>query len=188
MDNHFYQSPFSWRYGSDRMREIWSVKHTRMIWREIWAALAEVESEFGLVDSAQAAALRDQVKEVDLERSFEIEARVNHDLVAELEVYGEQCPEAKGILHLGATSMDIKDNALVLQSIQALGLILDQSRDLLLQTAELIKDHARTPVLGYTHLQPAEPTTLGYRLAQPAQDIYNIHGELQRFLREIQEL
>ena len=100
MNSNSYQSPFSWRYGSDEMREIWSDQNIRRIWRQIWAVLAEVQTEFGLVTSEQAEALGENVNQIDLKRSLEVEARLKHDLAAELEVFGEQCPSAKGILHL----------------------------------------------------------------------------------------
>ena len=185
MNNETYQSPYTWRYGSEDMRELWSVLSTRRIWRKIWVALAEVEVDYGLVSKDQAAALRKKANEVDLERSLQVEKDVKHDLVAELTVFGEQCPEAKGILHLGATSMDIKDNALILQQKKAIEQILTRSRALLILLAEKIKKWADTPVLGYTHLQPAEPTTLGYRLAQPAQDLMYSHHDLDLFQMEM---
>ncbi|MCK5793803.1 MAG: adenylosuccinate lyase, partial [Anaerolineales bacterium] len=86
MDNSIYQSPFSWRYGSDEMRKIWSVHNTRTLWRRIWAALAEVQVEYGLVSSHQAALLKNKVDEVDLSRSLELESKLQHDLMAELKV------------------------------------------------------------------------------------------------------
>jgi len=111
MDNSTYQSPFSWRYGSDEMRKIWSVHNTRLLWRKIWVALAEVQVDYGLVSSDQAASLKTKADEINLSRSLEMESQLQHDLMAELKVFAGQCPDAGGILHLGATSMDIKDNA-----------------------------------------------------------------------------
>ena len=172
MINHTnYQSPFSWRYGSEDMRAVWSVEKTRLLWRKIWVALAEAQVSYGLVTSEQAGSLAEQAKNLDLVRSFELEKDLKHDLMAELTVFGECCPDAQGILHLGATSMDIKDNALIMQQIEALGLILRQLEQLLSILAEGIRDLADLPLLGYTHLQPAEPTTLGYRLAGYGQHI-----------------
>jgi adenylosuccinate lyase len=181
MDNSIYQSPFSWRYGSDEMRKIWSVHNTRVLWRRIWVALAEVQVDYGLVSSAQAASLKNKADEIDLSRSLEMESQLQHDLMAELKVFAGQCPDAGGILHLGATSMDIKDNAGVLQQKSALDLILQRSKELLVVLSRLILEWVDTPLIGFTHLQPAEPTTLGYRLAQPAQDLLKYHQELIRF-------
>lgn len=185
MDNSTYQSPFSWRYGSDEMRKIWSVHSTRALWRRIWVSLAEVQVDYGLVSSDQAASLKDKAAEIDLPRSLELESQLQHDLMAELKVFAEQCPEAGGILHLGATSMDIKDNAGVLQQKSALELILQRSREVLSVLSRLILEWVDTPLIGFTHLQPAEPTTLGYRLAQPAQDLLKYHQDLTRFADEI---
>ncbi len=170
-DQKTYQSPFSWRYGSPQMREIWGEYNTRLLWREIWVSLAEIQHEYQLVTADQAVELRTNAGEIDLAQSSKIEEQIHHDLMAELQVFANQCPSAGGILHLGATSMDIKDNALILQLKDALGLILQELRDLLEVMASLIDRWAELPMIGFTHLQPAEPTTLGYRLAQPAQDL-----------------
>jgi len=170
-DQKTYQSPFSWRYGSQQMREIWGEYHTRLLWREIWANLAEVQTGYKLVTDEQAAEIRSRVEDIDLELSSEVEGNIQHDLMAELEVFAKQCPTAGGILHLGATSMDIKDNAVIIQLKVALKLILEELWQLLEVLTGLIDRWADLPVIGFTHLQPAEPTTLGYRLAQPAQDL-----------------
>jgi adenylosuccinate lyase len=181
MDNLTYKSPFSWRYGSDEMRKIWSLQNTRALWRSIWVSLAEVQVDYGLVSLNQISSLKNKVDEIDLSLSLELESQLQHDLMAELKVFADQCPDAGGILHLGATSMDIKDNAGVLQQKSALNLILQRSEEVLIVLSRLILEWADTPVIGFTHLQPAEPTTLGYRLAQPAQDLLNYHMELVRF-------
>ncbi len=184
-DQTAYQSPFSWRYGSQEMRELWSVKGTRLLWRKIWTALAEAQIPFGLVTTEQAAELGSKASDLNLDRSFELELELKHDLVAELTAFAEQCPSAGGILHLGATSMDIKDNALVMQQKEALELILAQIRQLLIQIADRIQEWADLPLMGYTHLQAAEPTTLGYRLAGYGQDLLIGYLDLAAFSRQI---
>jgi adenylosuccinate lyase len=175
-----YLSPFSWRYGTDDMRRLWSEQHKRRLWRRIWVALAETQSEFGLVTPAQVEDLRYHADEVDVERSLAIEADIHHDLMAEVKAFAEQCPVGGGIIHLGATSMDIEDNADALRVRAALDLALDSLAKLLVRFAELIEQYADTPVIAFTHLQPAEPTTLGYRLAMYAQDLLEdyttVHG------------
>ncbi len=176
-----YQSPFSWRYGSDALRQIWSETHKRKIWRKIWVALAEVQSTFDLVSQEQLEELRKYQDQIDLERSLAVEARIKHDLMAEILVYGEQCPSSEGIIHLGATSMDIKDNAVVLQIKDSLKILREQLEILLLEFAAKIEDYADYPVMGFTHLQPAEPTTLGYRFAQYGQDLLLSYQELRAF-------
>lgn len=178
-DQKTYQSPFSWRYGSQQMREIWGEYHTRLLWREIWASLAEVQIGYKLVTDEQAAEIRSKVEDIDLDLSSKVEGKIQHDLMAELEVFAKQCPTAGGTLHLGATSMDIKDNAVIIQLKVALKLILEELLQLLEVLAGLIDRWADLPVIGFTHLQPAEPTTLGYRLAQPAQDLLACYLEFK---------
>ncbi|MHC1785305.1 MAG: lyase family protein [Anaerolineaceae bacterium] len=175
-----YLSPFSWRYGSQEMRSIWSEVHKRRTWRKIWVALANCQAPFGLVTVGQAAELESRRGDVDIEQSLKIEAKIHHDLMAELKVFAEQCPSAGGIIHLGATSMDIEDNAEVLRMREALALLLPALETLLLTFAEKIEKYAGLPTMAFTHLQPAEPTTLGYRLAAYAQDILEDYRHLSR--------
>jgi adenylosuccinate lyase len=184
-DQSSYQSPFSWRYGSQEMRDLWSVERTRLIWRRIWVALAEVQVSYGLVQAEQAASLAARATDLDLDRSTELEKELKHDLMAELTVFAEDCPDAGGILHLGATSMDIKDNALVIQQKEALDLILKRLKEVLNSFAGQIEQWADIPVMGYTHLQAAEPTTLGYRLAGYGQDLLMIYQQLADFSGEV---
>lgn len=166
-----YLSPFTWRYGSEAMRRLWSEQHKRLLWRRIWVALAEAQMAAGLVRPEQVADLAAHRDQVDLARAHEIEAEIHHDLMAEVRTYAEQCPIGGGIIHLGATSMDIEDNADALRVREALELVLAGLRDLLLAFAERIEATADAPTMAFTHLQPAEPTTTGYRLAQYAQDL-----------------
>jgi adenylosuccinate lyase len=172
-DYETYLSPYTWRYGSQAMRSIWSEVHKRQLWRRLWLALAEVQSEFDLVTDDQLDDLRDHVNKVNVSHALEIEAEIHHDLMAELRVYAEQCPTGGGILHLGATSTDIEDNADVLRQRQSLDLLLDELKVVLLLLTEEIDARADLPMIAFTHLQPAEPSTLGYRLAGYAQDLFN---------------
>ena len=167
-----YQSPFSWRYGSTEMRLIWSETNKRKLWRRIWVALASAQSEFGLVTSQQVAELKEHAAEIDMETALKIEAEIHHDLMAELKTYAAQCPTAGGVIHLGATSMDVEDNADVLRMRSALDLVLKELGTLLLALAQRMDESADLPIMAYTHLQPAEPSTLGYRLAVIAQDLF----------------
>jgi adenylosuccinate lyase len=170
-----YLSPFTWRYGSTEMRSIWSEVNKRVLWRRIWLTLAEVQSEYGLIRSEYIDELSARVNDVNIERSLEIESQIHHDLMAELKAYAEQCPLAGGSLHLGATSMDIEDNADVLRTRQSLDLILEKLGLLLADLADKINDWADVPIIALTHLQPAEPSTLGFRLCQYAQDLLEDH-------------
>jgi adenylosuccinate lyase len=165
-------SPFTWRYGSEAMRAIWSEMHKRKLWRRIWVALAEAQCNAGLVTPAQVEDLRCHQDEIDWERAQEIEEALRHDLMAEVRTYAEQCPMGGGIIHLGATSMDVEDNADALRLREALALIRQGLVEVLVTFVAQIEAHAERVIMAYTHLQPAEPTTLGYRLAQYAQDFY----------------
>jgi len=171
IDFENYQSPYSWRYSSQEMRNLWSEFNKRLLWRRIWVVLAEVQAKFGLVQPEQVADLRLRMEDIDVERALQIEAQIQHDLMAEVKTFAEQCAQGGGIIHLGATSVDVKDNATALQIRAALGLICSECRALLRILSSKIRELADLPVMAYTHLQPAEPTTLGYRLAQSAQDL-----------------
>jgi len=180
-----YQSPFSFRYASPEMRALWSESEKRKTWRRIWLALAQAQQKFGLVTSAQAEDLRAHVAEINLPRALEIEAEIHHDLMAEVRTYAEQAPLGGGIIHLGATSMDIEDNADALRLRAALDLTLRRLAALLAEFAAKIERYAATPLIAFTHLQPAEPSTLGYRLAMYAQDLLEEFRNLQRLRSQI---
>lgn len=164
-------SPFTWRYGSAEMRALWSEVHKRRTWRRIWLALARAQMRTGLVKAEQVADLEAHVEAIDFTRAEEIEARIHHDLMAEVQTYAEQCTLGGGIIHLGATSMDIEDNADALRLRASLDLILDRMHLLLETLSEQIERLADQPTMAFTHLQPAEPTTMGYRLSLYAQDL-----------------
>jgi len=166
-----YQSPFSWRYGTEPMRLLWSEHHKRLLWREIWVALAEIQETYGLVSPEQSADLRAHMNDVDIERSLAIEQEIKHDLMAEIQVFAEQAKRGGAILHLGATSMDVEDNADAIRLRQSLDLTLTRLASLLEILAKLVNQYAESPLIAYTHLQPAEPSTLGYRIALYAQDL-----------------
>jgi adenylosuccinate lyase len=175
-----YLSPFTWRYGSDEMRQVWSESHKRRLWRQLWVALAEAQQTVGLVSQAQVDDLRAHATAIDIGRAMEIEAEIHHDLMAEVKTFAEQCPVGGGVIHLGATSMDIEDNADALRLRESLDLILTRLTALMAELANQIERWAATPVIGFTHLQPAEPTTLGYRLAQYGFDLLTDLAELRR--------
>ncbi len=175
-----YLSPFTWRYGSPEMRRLWSEITKRLLWRRMWLALAEVQSEFGLLSPEQLDDLRTHVIDVDVARALEIEAEIHHDLMAELKTYAQQCPKGGGMLHLGATSTDIEDNADALRIRQSLDLLIENLKGLMEGFAEKIETWADTPLIAFTHLQPAEPSTLGYRLALYAQDLLTDWENMRR--------
>ncbi len=180
-----YLSPYSWRYGSKEMRHIWSEVYKRRIWRRIWVTLAKVQSEFDLASAEQIADLQEHVDQVDIPRAFEIENQIQHDLMAELKTFAESAPLGGGALHMGATSADIEDNADVLRTRKAFELIIEKLKTLMLTFADAVDRWADLPLMGYTHLQPAEPTTLGYRLAFYAQDLFMDWDDLRRVCRSL---
>ena len=184
-DHETYLSPLTWRYGSEEMRSIWSEVHRRRLWRRIWVALAKAQQEAGLVTPEQVADLEAHQDQVDIERATQLERELHHDLMAELRTFAEQCAVGGPILHLGATSEDVKDNGDVLRIRESLALIRQRLVDLLLVLADRIEETADLACIGYTHLQPAEPTTVGYRLAQYGQDLLADLGEVDRLLREL---
>ncbi|QPC81397.1 adenylosuccinate lyase [Phototrophicus methaneseepsis] len=166
-----YLSPFTWRYGSDEMRYIWSLANKRRLWRKVWVALAAAQHDAGLVTTAQLDDLRTYEDAVDIERAHEYEQELHHDLMAEIRVFAEQAKIGGGIIHLGATSMDVEDNADVLRIRDAMDVIIQKTEATLGALAELIEREADHVCMAFTHIQPAEPTTIGYRLAFVAQDL-----------------
>jgi adenylosuccinate lyase len=153
------------------MRQIWSLRYERKLWRRIWVALADAQRMAGLVTSAQVDDLRQHQNDIDIERAHTLEQELKHDLMAEVHTYAEQCSVGGGIIHLGATSMDIEDNADALRLRDALELIIEKLVRLLHDLSYKIEAEAAHVCMAFTHIQPAEPTTLGYRLAFIAQDL-----------------
>ena len=164
-------SPFTWRYGSQEMREIFSERHKRILMRSVWIALAKAEAGCGLVTPEQVAELEEHKYDIDIERAGEIEAEIKHDVMAEIRTYAEQCPKAGAIIHLGATSMDVLDNMDAMRLKEALGIIIKRSRDLLSAFVEKAEEYKGLACMAFTHLQPAEITTAGYRISQSIQDL-----------------
>ena len=166
-----FLSPLTWRYGSQAMRSVWSEEHKRRLLRRFWVALAEGQQACGLVSAAQSRELRARQDDVDLARAAEIEKTVKHDLMAEIMAFAEQCPEGGAIIHLGATSNDALDNVDALRMRESLDLLLRRLKRLLRAIQARIEEWAHVPAMAFTHLQPAEPTTLGYRMACYGQDL-----------------
>ncbi len=171
MNDTTYASPFSWRYARPALRELFSERERRKLWRAVWIALAEAQQGAGLVTQAELDDLRAHAEDIDLAAALAIEREIGHDLMAEIRVFAKQATAGGGKLHLGATSMDIEDNVETFRMRLALDGILSALDGLLAEFAARIERHADLVCMGYTHLQPAEPTTLGYRLAVYAQDL-----------------
>jgi len=171
MDYTTYASPFSWRYGRAELRTLFSERERRRLWRVVWVALARSQQKAGLVTERELADLQAHQNEIDIDAALEIEREIHHDLMAEIRVFASQATVGGGKLHLGSTSMDIEDNVEVYRMRRALGLIGRSLGELLLAFSKRIHEYADVVCMGFTHLQPAEPTTLGYRLAIYAQDL-----------------
>ncbi len=159
-----YNNPLVERYASPEMCRLFGNRHRILTWRRIWLALAEAEAELGLpISRKQIAQLRKTIEDIDFANAASHEKRLRHDVMAHLHAWGDVAPDARGILHLGATSMDVVDNADLLIMRDALGLI----RDWLINVIAALSDFARRyrdlPCLGYTHFQPAQLTTVGRR-------------------------
>lgn len=187
MSNPFenYQSPFSWRYASPEMRCLWSEVHKRKLWRKIWVTLAQVQSEFGLFSPDLVEELISEAENIDMDSALELESQIHHDLMAELKIFASHCPNSGGILHMGATSMDIEDNADAMRLKQSLNVILEKLKNLLLIFADQIEKTVDIPVIAFTHLQPAEPSLLGYRFAFYAQDLFEDFLEITKVKENI---
>jgi len=178
-----YTSVFSWRYGSEEMRKIFSEENKYKLLRKIWVALARAEAKTGLVSKEELSDLEKNESNIDIERIWEIEKDTAHDVVAAIKEFAEKAKIGGGKIHLGATSMDISDNAETIRILKALNLIEENLKKLLKEFAAKIEKYADTPCMGYTHLQPAEPTTLGYRFAFYAQDLL-LDLELLQFVKK----
>lgn len=166
-----FLSPLSWRYGSEEMRRIFSEKNKYLLWRRIWVALAEAQYKAGIVSQKELEDLEKHEGDIDINRILEIEKETKHDVVAAIKEFAEKAKVGGGKIHLGATSMDIVDNADVIRLKDALEMIEVKVSKLLKLFCQKIEKYASYPCIGFTHLQPAEPTTVGYRLSFYAQDL-----------------
>ncbi|MCA8995734.1 MAG: adenylosuccinate lyase [Planctomycetaceae bacterium] len=164
MNHDIYQNPLNTRYASTEMSRLWSAQTKHSLWRKLWVALAESQQELGLsITDAQLDELRSHTDDIDFDAAAEYERQVRHDVMAHVHTYRDQCPSAGGIIHLGATSCYVTDNSELIQirdSLQVIRTRLAQVIDRLATFAEKYRD---LPCLGYTHLQPAQPTTVGKR-------------------------
>src|SRR3990172_3673090 len=150
-----FLSPFTWRYGSKEMRQLFSEKNYRAIWRKIWLALAEAQQQYGLLTTEELQNIKKYSAEsyIDLKRAHEIEKEIGHDLMAELKTFAEQAKVGGGKLHLGATSADIEDNADIIRIKSTLAIIRANIIKVLAELAKKIKQNSSVPCMGWTHLQ-----------------------------------
>lgn len=179
-----YESPFSGRYASKRMQFLFSPDNRFQTWRRLWAALARAEHELGLpVSAEQVAELEAHITDIDYEVEAAKEREIRHDVMAHIYAYGEVCPNAKGIIHLGATSCYVTDNADLIIYRDALRLIRAELEEVMRLLAGFAEKYKDLPALGYTHLQPAQPVTVGKRACLWLQDLQMDLAELDDVLR-----
>lgn len=167
-----YQSPLSSRYASREMRHLFSDRFKFLTWRKLWIALAEAEHELGLpVSEEQLEELRAHRDELDLEVAARYERELRHDVMAHVHAWGELCPKARPILHLGATSCFVGDNTDLIQLREGLRLVRRQLVSLLGNLKQFALEYRDLPTLGFTHYQPAQATTVGKRACLWLQDV-----------------
>lgn len=165
------------------MRAIFSEEHKYRIWRRLWVELARAEHDAGLVSQKELRDLEKYRDDISIERIMELEKETRHDVVAAIREFAEKAKIGGGKIHLGATSMDIVDNTDMIRMKEGLHLTEKKIKDLLTLFSELMQKYAHTACIGFTHLQPAEPTTIGYRFAFYAQDLlYDL--AMLRFVKE----
>lgn len=172
MNSHnTYCSPFEDRYIGKATSIIFSPDNRYTTWRWLWIQLAKAEQKFGVpITDAQIKQMQDKIRCIPYPRVREIEDEVHHDVVAHLRAYAEQCPDAAPIMHLGATSCYITDNTDIILMYQAIGVILDKLDNVVNLLASMAWTMDSTPTVGRTHFQPAQPVTIGKRLAMWSQD------------------
>ena len=167
-----YQSPFSTRYASKQMQAIFSEEHKFQTWRSLWIALAETEKELGLdITDAQIAQLKEHALDINFAEAEAREKVVRHDVMSHVYAYGLQCPDAKGIIHLGATSCYVGDNTDLIIMREALSLLRGSLVTVIGNLAAFAEKYASLPTLAFTHFQPAQPTTVGKRATLWIQDL-----------------
>lgn len=166
-----YESPFSSRYASKEMQYLFSPDNKFRTWRRLWVALAQTEQELGLpITDAQIAEMQAHIDDINYDVAAAREKEVRHDVMAHVYAYGQQCPNAKGIIHLGATSCYVGDNTDLIILYDALRLVRKKLVNVLALLARFADEYKALPTLAFTHFQPAQPTTVGKRATLWAQE------------------
>ena len=171
--NDRYKSPLSERYASRQMQYIFSPDMKFKTWRKLWIALAETEKELGLpITQEQIDELKAHKDDINYDVAKERERQVRHDVMSHVYAYGQQCPKAKGIIHLGATSCYVGDNTDIIIMTDALKLVRRKLINVMAELAKFADQYKNQPTLAFTHFQPAQPTTVGKRAALWLHDLY----------------
>lgn len=170
-DQSEYVSPFSTRYASKEMSHLFSARYKIITYRRLWVALAKAERQLGLpISKEQIAQMEKHLENIDFDQADAYEKRFRHDVMAHIHAFGDECPDAKPIIHLGATSCYVTDNTDLIQFKEALNLLLGKLVHVIELLARFASNEAKTPCLSYTHYQNAQPTTVGKRACLWLQD------------------
>jgi len=181
-----YENPLSTRYAGPAMRALFSPRRRILTWRRLWIHLAEAEQALGLpITDAQLADLRAGLEHVDFEAAARYEARFRHDVMAHVHCFGDAAPSARGIVHLGATSCYVTDNADAMLVREALGIVELGLAETIAALAAFAKRHRDVPCLAYTHFQPAQPTTVGKRACLWLLDFVDDLAEVRRAAADV---
>lgn len=187
-ENNRYQTPLSGRYASKEMNQVWSHNNKYSTWRKLWVALAETEKELGInITEEQINQMKQNTANIDYEVVAKREAECRHDVMAHVYEFGTKCPEAKPIIHLGATSCYVTDNTDVILMREALGIIKQKLVLVIHNLKEFAMKNRNVTCLGYTHFQPAQLTTVGKRATLWLQDLLEDLEELE-FVEEHMKL
>ncbi len=163
-NNNSYESPFCTRYASEEMQYIFSADKKFTTWRKLWVALARAEMKLGLpVTEAQVNQLEEHINDIDYAVAEAREKEVRHDVMSHVYAYGQVCPDAAGIIHLGATSCYVGDNTDVIIMRDAMQVVRRKLINVMNNLAKFADEYKNLPCMAYTHLQPAQPTTIGKR-------------------------
>lgn len=190
MSKHeFYENPLCGRYAGEDMKRLFSDDYKFSTWRRLWVALAESEKELGLeISDSQLEQMRAHINDIDYDAAARHEHEVRHDVMAHVLTYGECCPEAKPIIHLGATSCYVGDNTDIIRMREALVLVRRKLVNALAALRDFAQEHKDTPTLAYTHFQAAQPTTVGKRATLWAYDLLNDLDQLEYQLGRLELL
>ena len=169
--NNTYRNPLTDRYAGKEMSFIWSPQHKHSTWRRLWLTLARCEKELGLdISDEQLQELAAHLDDIDFDRVAQYEKELRHDVMSHIRTYGEKCPKAAPIIHLGATSCYVTDNTELLQTREAMTVIKGKLLRLIANLGKFCDQYKDMAILGFTHFQPAQLTTLGKRFALYLQD------------------
>ena len=172
MSHEIYENPLISRYASREMATLWGDQRKFSTWRRLWVALAEAEAELGLpVTKEQIAELRAHTDDINFDAAQQYERKLRHDVMAHVHAYGDQCPLARPIIHLGATSCYVTDNTDLILIRESLQMIAGRLAAVIVALGEFAQKYRDLPTLSFTHLQPAQPTTVGRRACLWAYDL-----------------